>query len=89
MHFDWTISLGNIITAGTFLVFAILAWRDMDWRVKNLEIWRNEHMVDADSRDAIIAKFDHLIVKLEVTTDALDRAVRLMEQSDRRRRLRE
>lgn len=53
-HFDWTISLGSVIQALAMLVLALFAWKDMDWRVRNLENWRKEHMVDADARDALI-----------------------------------
>lgn len=42
-HFDWTITLGNLLTISTFSVLAITAWRDMAWRVKNLETWREGH----------------------------------------------
>lgn len=65
MHFDTTISIGNIIMSGSFLIAAVLCWRDMDWRVKNLEIWRKEHMVDADSRDKIIEKLDRILDRID------------------------
>jgi hypothetical protein len=61
MHFDWNVSIGNVITAATFIVLAITAWRDMNWRVRNLEVWRKEHQVDADSRDQIITRMDKLL----------------------------
>ena len=60
-HFDWTISLGNIISAVTFLILAGFAWRDLTWRVKNLETWRKEHMLDADSRDRLLTNIDKIL----------------------------
>jgi hypothetical protein len=63
-HFDWTITAGNIIAAVSFVVFSVLAWRDMNWRVKNLETWRNEHMIDSDSRDIIINRMDKILYLL-------------------------
>jgi hypothetical protein len=65
VHFDGTISIGNVLTTISFLVLALVAWRDMNWRVKNLETWRKEHMVDADSRDAIIAKLDKVLDRID------------------------
>jgi hypothetical protein len=68
LHFDSTVSMGSILTL-IGLIVAILSFRkaqkaateariaaerDMDWRVKNLETWRKEHMVDADARDALL-----------------------------------
>lgn len=61
MHFDWNVSVGNVFTATTFLIMTVIAWRDLNWRIKNLEIWRKEHMVDADSRDQIIQRMDKIL----------------------------
>jgi len=59
--FDWTITLGNIVSAITFIFAGVIAWRDLTWRIKNLETWRVEHMIDADARDELIRKMDHVI----------------------------
>jgi hypothetical protein len=48
----------------TFLTLAAAAWTDLRWRIKNLETWRGEHMIDADSRDAIIKKMDRILYHL-------------------------
>lgn len=61
MHFDWTISFSNLLTTGSFLFLAVIAWRDMSWRIKNLEEWRKEHMVDADARDQLIRKMEKIL----------------------------
>lgn len=65
MHFDPTINLGNVITAGTFLILGVIAWRDLRWRVSNLEVWRLEniemwkaHVTDDKGRDAVINRLD-------------------------------
>ena len=42
-HFSGEISLGNIVTVISFLLAAFAAWRDMGWRVKNLEEWKLTH----------------------------------------------
>lgn len=74
-HFDLTITLGSIISSLSFIVLTLFAWRDMNWRVKNLEQWRVEHIIDSDSRDAIIKKMDNLLTRIET----------LIEERNRRR----
>lgn len=64
INFDWTVTFGNMISTVAFLFLAIIAWRDLTWRISNLEIWRKEHMIDADSRDLIIKRMDELLVEL-------------------------
>lgn len=61
IKFDWSINLGNMIMAVAFIGGGIAAWRDMNWRVKNLETWRKEHQVDSDSRDKIITRMDKIL----------------------------
>lgn len=61
IRFEPTINFGSVIWALSSLVLAVAAWRDLNWRIKNLEVWRTEHMVDADSRDAIIGRMDKIL----------------------------
>jgi hypothetical protein len=82
-HFDYTISIGNLITAFAFILCAVLAWRDMNWRVKNLEVWRKEHMVDADSRDQIITRMDKILFHV---TNGREGAVEAWDRQERRKR---
>lgn len=65
MQFDWSISFGNVFAGLGFLTAAIFAWRDLTWRIKNLEQWRREHMIDADARDQIIQRLDKLMERIE------------------------
>ena len=75
MHFESTISFGNILTF-IGLMFAGLAWwkahlsserahiamqRDLEWRIGNLETWRKEHMVDSDARDRLLADISRIL----------------------------
>lgn len=61
IHFEWSISLGSIISAVSFTSMAVIGWRDLSWRVKNLEIWRKEHQIDSDARDEIIIRMDKIL----------------------------
>jgi hypothetical protein len=65
LRFDTTINLGNILVAGSFILMAIIAWRDLTWRIKNLETWRREHMIDEEARDQIIARLDKIVAFIE------------------------
>jgi hypothetical protein len=73
IQFDWSISLGNLISGITFLVLALFAWRDLTWRVKNLETWRAEHMLDSDSRDKLIMNSDKMLARLQVLMEDNER----------------
>ena len=71
MHFESTVTLGNLITLFTAFFAIWKFWaaqvaykRDLDWRVTNLEVWRKEHIVDAESRDNIIRKMDKILYHL-------------------------
>jgi hypothetical protein len=67
IRFDGTISLGNIVSAFTFLLLAALAWRDLIWRIRNLETWKVQHMSDADGRDKVILKMDKFLDYMQKT----------------------
>ncbi len=71
VKFDWTISLGNIVTGGSFLALCVVAWRDLVWRIKNLEQWRKEHMVDADARDRLLLNLELISARLEILVNHL------------------
>ena len=81
-HFDYTITLGSLIWSVSSLVLAAFAWRDLTWRIKNLETWRKEHMVDADARDNLIQKMDKVLDHVRWQTDhMLGRRVAPPEQN--------
>ena len=68
MHFDWTVSLGSVVAAlsflgaaGAFWTAQIAAKKDIEWRIANLEAWRKEHMVDADARDKLLTNIDKIL----------------------------
>jgi hypothetical protein len=70
LKFDGTITLGNIITALTFIFLAIIAWRDMNWRVKNLEDWRKVHEIDAHARDELISRVELALSRITALYEA-------------------
>jgi len=58
MHFDSTVTLGNLIAAVAFLLAAAATWADVRWRLRNLESWKTEHTEESDKRDLLIRKLD-------------------------------
>jgi hypothetical protein len=71
VHFDWTITLGNVLASGSFAILAVIAWRDLIWRISNLEKWRQEHMIDADARDKILESVEKMITKFDVIIEEM------------------
>lgn len=82
MQIDWTISIGNLITTGSFIVLAIIAWRDLTWRIKNLETWRKEHLIDDAARDTLIHKLDRMYALLHWQTRKMGGAPISIESTD-------
>lgn len=86
MHFDATVSLGNVLALVALLVTGFTAWRawkssekagavaqrDLDWRIANLETWRKEHMIDSDARDTLMDKQNEMMVKFDKVLDRLN-----------------
>ena len=77
VHFDYTITLGNVLTMFLFVSAAIKFWsaqvaskHDLEWRISNLEKWRLEHMVDSDSRDRIHDDMSKIVSRLEWVEEA-------------------
>lgn len=68
IHWDGTITLGNILTFAVLLIAIVKFFgaqaasrearvayeRDLEWRIGNLETWRKEHMIDSDARDKLL-----------------------------------
>jgi hypothetical protein len=71
MHFDPTINLGNILSGVTFLALAMFTWRDLTWRIKNLETWRKEHQIDANARDELIGNMKEILNHVRWQTDRM------------------
>lgn len=64
VHFSGEITLGSILSSITFIALTIVAYKDLQWRVHNLEVWRREHMMDADARDNLLRSLSEIATKL-------------------------
>lgn len=82
-HFNADITLGNIITVIAFLTFALLSWRDLNWRIKNLETWRssNEHSTVQAIKNVTMLR--EAIIKIEALAAGQDRRLILLEDRAR------
>ena len=76
LQFDWTISLGNVIAGLIFIMAALFAWRDLTWRVGNLELWRKEHQIDSDARDLLMQNSDKMLSQLKFLVEDKQRWMR-------------
>ena len=85
MHWDPTVSIGNVITMGLALVAIVFAWRDMDWRIKNLEGWRKEAIQDVVARAAMDEKFKAAVDEFKISIAALHATVAAMDKEYQRR----
>jgi hypothetical protein len=65
VRYDGTVTLGNLVSALTFLVLAAVAWTDLRWRIKNLEDWKTSHTSSSEKRDELIRKLDLANERLE------------------------
>lgn len=79
MRFDPTITVGNILTAFPVLVLAIMGWRDHNWRIKNLEVWKITHEHTAEQRDSIILMLRDNVTTLTAIAKGQDRRLVLVE----------
>lgn len=64
VHFSGEITLGSILSSITFIAMTVVAYKDLQWRVRNLEEWRKEHMIDADARDKLLTSLSEIATKL-------------------------
>ena len=79
MHFDPTISLGNILTAVAFLVGAAFAWRDHEWRIRNVETWKEAHLHALNESMRNISMLREAVVRLTEIQRAAERRLEIIE----------
>lgn len=79
MRFDPTISLGNLIVGLSFLAAALLAWRDINWRVKNLEMWKEAHLHTAEEALRNITMLREAVVGIQKIAEGQERRIVMVE----------
>ena len=85
MHWDPTINIGNLITIALALIAIVFAWRDMDWRIKNLETWRREQIAWLVARAQLDEKFQSAVTEFKAAIAGLNVTVAAMDKEYERR----
>lgn len=85
-YFDPKITLGSVLVAGSMMVAAftsattaLMAWRDLNWRVKNQEKWQVDHDLTCKQNDAIIDELKNVVVRLESISTSNDKRLERVE----------
>lgn len=79
MHFNGDVSLGSILSVISFLVAAIVAWRDLNWRIKNLEEWKDIHYHSFAEVQANVALLREISSRLEQIAKGQERRLQMLE----------
>jgi hypothetical protein len=79
LKFDPTITLGNAITIFTFVVLCVLAWRDLNWRVKIIEEWKSGHEHTTQQALQNITLLREATVKIETLANGQERRLEILE----------
>jgi len=85
-YFSPEISFGNLISAFAFLAAALFAWRDLSWRVKNLEEWKSSHEHSTIQAISNITLLREAVVKIEEIARGQERRMQIMEDRYQERR---
>jgi hypothetical protein len=86
-YFDPKVTFGSVLVAGSMLVAActsaatgIIAWRDLNWRIKNAEKWQEDHEEACKQNDAIIARLESLVTETKSLVASSDRRIEMGER---------
>jgi hypothetical protein len=92
-YFDPKITLGSILVAGSMIVAAstsaataLLAWRDLNWRIKNAEKWQADHDKRAEQNDQILQELKDIVVRLDESMRSTTQRLQTVENVAFRRR---
>lgn len=76
--------VADMLAAIAFTIAALYAWRDLNWRVKNLELWQNRLDVLMEKQVAILASTETNTVELKAIARGVDRRLVMLEELQRR-----
>ena len=90
--FDPKVTLGNILVAASFLfaglgqiAAALLAWRDINWRLKNVEEWQKDHEASCMKQDEILDEMRLAVRELTTLSGQHERRLGNVEGGSRER----
>ena len=79
MHFDWTIRPYDIFVFGSALFVGIRAWLNHQWRIKNLEDWKDTHFHTTEEVLKNITLLREAVVRLEAIAAGQERRITFVE----------
>lgn len=80
MHFDWTLSLGNVITAGAVVFAFVIAVVIDRERIRALHEWMRQHDIEAQARDDKIGKLALIAERLKTLSEQTERRLVRLER---------
>lgn len=83
-HFDWTFTVTNVLAIGGLVLCAILAWRDHEWRMKNLESWKDAHEHATVKALENITYLREIASKMEAMIKGQNRRLEMLEDGQHR-----
>lgn len=78
-HVDWTITPLSIIAALTFITGGLWAWRDHEWRVKNLETWKLTSDISSGKSQENITYLREIAARMQELARGQDRRLVMLE----------
>lgn len=79
-YFSGEITLGNIFATTAFLAAAAFAWRDLNWRVRNLETWKEGHLHTAEEALRNITMLREAVVGIQKIAEGQDKRIEMLEE---------
>lgn len=87
-YFDPKITLGSVLVAGSMIVAActsaataLMAWRDLSWRIKNSEKWQDDHDKTCKQNDEILSELKEIVVELKAVAASSEKRLERVESA--------
>ena len=80
LHYNGEITLGNILTLVALGIAIVTGWKDIIYRVKNLEVWRKEHSDTLVTVAAATVEIKEAVVQLKQIAAGQERRIVMLEE---------
>lgn len=80
------ITIGNLLVVLSWLIAAAFFYRDLNWRVKNLETWRKEHGEIASQALHNMENIGKAVALQQQMAKTMDRRLQIIEDRENRYR---
>lgn len=79
MHFAPTVTLGDVIYGVTLLIAAAFAYRDLNWRIRNIEDWKDAHFHTSEQALANISLLQQNAAAMKQIAEGQERRIQMLE----------